>query len=139
MDELKSWLPAIVPTVIFILIPVLQWLFAARPVRREDLDAAIQAERLAREGAIKDLATANGRLADAIQGLHADHRVLVERLSALPTQASLATVTGRLDRITGLLEARLGQLDRLQGAVDRHDDIFADAARAASGRARKEG
>lgn len=134
MDEIRFWLPTIVSICVFVLIPTWLWMFAPRLARKEDVAEAVKAEADKREEAIKGLATANGKLTEAIQGLHADHRVMVERLSALPTQASLATVTGRLDRITGLLEARLGQLDRLQGAVDRHDDIFADAARAASGR-----
>lgn len=131
MDELKSWLPAIVPTVIFILVPLWHWLFSPRLARIEDVDAKIAAERTAREEAIRGAVAATGDVAKAVNALHTDHQVLKERLSALPTRDQVAALAEGQARIEGLLGGKLQQLDRVQDAVIRHDDVIADAARAA--------
>lgn len=131
MDELKSWLPAIVPTVIFILLPLWHWLFSPRLARIEDVDAKIATERAAREEAIRGVTNATGELVKAVNALHTDHQVLKERLSALPTRDQVSALAEGQARIEGLLGGKLQQIDRVQDAVGQLNDIIADAARRA--------
>jgi hypothetical protein len=128
--NLQPFLPY-VPLLVFIVFPIWGWLFRLRLVRKEDVDEALKKEREAWEKVTQALGQADADLSAKVQALHTDNQVMRVHLQALPTREDLTPVTQGLARLTGLLEGRLQGFERVQDAVARHDDIIAEAARAA--------
>lgn len=130
MSGLQSFLPY-VPLLVFVVFPLWGWLFRLQLVRQKDMDDALKKEREAWEKVTEALAKADADLSGKVHVLHTDNQVMRAHLQALPTRDDLTPVTQGLARLTGLLEGRLQTIDRVQDAVARHDDIIAEAARAA--------
>lgn len=117
---------------IWVLLPLMKWMFGPRLVTQEELTAAVAKETTERRAELARLVEMQAAVTRQLTELNKDHATLQERLKHMPTQESMSTIASRLDRLTGLLEGKLHTLHSLETAVQRHDDIIATAARAAS-------
>lgn len=128
-EWLREWWPAIAVALTLVVAPFVRWAARHGLVSREDLDAAIGAERKLRQ---EEIAAAAARYA-AVEGRLVE---IEAEIRHLPTREDIARIMELLSGLTAQQAATQATLDAIKALVTSvdatvrtHQSLFTEAAR----------